>query len=146
VRDQCQLRASALTFYTLLSSVPVMAMAFGIAKGFGLEQLLQEGVIQALYLRNSSVKTPLLAAVIRRGIGAATRAGAARFVSTLAARAPREALASPDVAAPLLSALWSGAKAERGVGVRKALRAMVRPVKDVAILIEEATQEACACG
>ena len=29
----------------------------------GLEQLLQEGVIQALYLRNSSVKTPLLAAV-----------------------------------------------------------------------------------
>jgi len=29
----------------------------------GLEQLLQEGVIQTLYLRNSSVKTPLLAAV-----------------------------------------------------------------------------------
>jgi len=29
----------------------------------GLEQLLQEGVIQALYLRNSSIKTPLLAAV-----------------------------------------------------------------------------------
>ncbi|MBI3414966.1 MAG: peptide chain release factor 3 [Verrucomicrobia bacterium] len=29
----------------------------------GLEQLLQEGVIQALYLRNSPVKTPLLAAV-----------------------------------------------------------------------------------
>jgi len=29
----------------------------------GLEQLLQEGVIQALFLRNSSVKTPLLAAV-----------------------------------------------------------------------------------
>jgi peptide chain release factor 3 len=29
----------------------------------GLDQLLQEGVIQALYLRNSSVRTPLLAAV-----------------------------------------------------------------------------------
>jgi peptide chain release factor 3 len=29
----------------------------------GLEQLLQEGVIQALYLHNSAVKTPLLAAV-----------------------------------------------------------------------------------
>ena len=64
--------------------------------------------------------TPLLAAVIRRGIGAATRAGAARFVSTLAARAPKEALASAEVSAPLLTALWSGAKAERGVGVRKA--------------------------
>ncbi len=29
----------------------------------GLDQLMQEGVIQALYLRNASVKTPLLAAV-----------------------------------------------------------------------------------
>jgi peptide chain release factor 3 len=29
----------------------------------GLDQLMQEGVIQAFYLRNSSVKTPLLAAV-----------------------------------------------------------------------------------
>lgn len=40
--DQCQLRASALTFYSLLSIVPVVAMAFGIAKGFGLETLLEK--------------------------------------------------------------------------------------------------------
>ncbi len=39
--NQCLLRASALTFYTLLSIVPVMAMAFGIAKGFGLESVLE---------------------------------------------------------------------------------------------------------
>ncbi|MCK5099321.1 MAG: YihY/virulence factor BrkB family protein, partial [Desulfobacteraceae bacterium] len=39
--DQCILRASALTFYTLLSIVPVIAMAFGISKGFGLEKLLE---------------------------------------------------------------------------------------------------------
>lgn len=45
--DQCQLRASALTFYSLLSIVPVVAMAFGIAKGFGLERRLE----QDLYLR-----------------------------------------------------------------------------------------------
>ncbi len=41
VRDGCALQASALTFYTLLSIVPVAAMAFGIAKGFGLEQRLE---------------------------------------------------------------------------------------------------------
>jgi membrane protein len=44
--DKVQLRASALTFYTLLSVVPVLAMVFGIAKGFGFEEhlktLLQE--------------------------------------------------------------------------------------------------------
>jgi len=40
--DRCQLRASALTFYSLLSLVPVLAMAFGIAKGFGLDTTLNE--------------------------------------------------------------------------------------------------------
>jgi len=40
--DKCQLRASALTFYSLVSIVPIAAMAFGIAKGFGLEKLLEE--------------------------------------------------------------------------------------------------------
>jgi membrane protein len=39
--DKCQLRASALTFYSLISIVPVAAMAFGIAKGFGFEKLLE---------------------------------------------------------------------------------------------------------
>lgn len=47
VRDNCALQASALTFYSLLSIVPVVAMAFGIAKGFGLEQRLES----QLYLR-----------------------------------------------------------------------------------------------
>ncbi len=39
--DKVQLRASALTFYTLLSVVPVLAMIFGIAKGFGFEEHLK---------------------------------------------------------------------------------------------------------
>ena len=40
--DKCQLRASALTFYSLLSIVPVFAMAFGIAKGFGFDKRLEQ--------------------------------------------------------------------------------------------------------
>ena len=40
--DKCLLRASALTLYTLVSVVPVLAMAFGVAKGFGFEELLQQ--------------------------------------------------------------------------------------------------------
>ena len=40
--DKCRLRASALTFYSLISIVPVMAMAFGIAKGFGFEKLMEQ--------------------------------------------------------------------------------------------------------
>lgn len=39
--DRCLLRASSLTFYTLLSIVPIVAMFFGVAKGFGFERRLQ---------------------------------------------------------------------------------------------------------
>ncbi len=40
--DKCALRASALTFSTLMSIVPLVAMAFGIAKGFGFENVLEK--------------------------------------------------------------------------------------------------------
>jgi len=46
--DKCQLRASSLTFYSLLSIVPVVAMAFGIAKGFGFERYLEEQLFEKL--------------------------------------------------------------------------------------------------
>lgn len=40
----CFYKASALTFYTLLSIVPILAIAFGIAKGFGFEKYLEKEV------------------------------------------------------------------------------------------------------
>ncbi|NPV04904.1 MAG: YihY family inner membrane protein [Syntrophaceae bacterium] len=43
---RCRLRASALTFFSLLSIVPVVAMAFGIAKGFEFEKVLQEKILE----------------------------------------------------------------------------------------------------
>jgi membrane protein len=39
--DDCSSKASALTFYSLLSIVPLLAVAFGIAKGFGFERHLE---------------------------------------------------------------------------------------------------------
>ena len=41
-RDLCPLRAAALTLYSILSIVPVIAMLFGIAKGFGFETLFEQ--------------------------------------------------------------------------------------------------------
>lgn len=41
VEDDCYARASALTFYSLFSIVPVFAVLFGIAKGFGFEKSLE---------------------------------------------------------------------------------------------------------
>jgi membrane protein len=48
VDDKCDLRASALTFYSLLSIVPVVAMAFAMAKGFGFEKILAEQLLAKL--------------------------------------------------------------------------------------------------
>ena len=46
--DKCKFRASALTFYSLLSVVPVIAMMFGIAKGFGLEKRVETELLQKM--------------------------------------------------------------------------------------------------
>jgi membrane protein len=46
-QDRGALRASALTFYSMLSVVPVLAMIFGIAKGFGFEKGLERTILQA---------------------------------------------------------------------------------------------------
>jgi membrane protein len=46
--DKCKFRASALTFYTLLSIVPVVAMMFGIAKGFGIEKRVEAQLMEKM--------------------------------------------------------------------------------------------------
>lgn len=46
IEDDCYNKASALTFYSLLSIVPVLAVLFGIAKGFGFEHALENEITQ----------------------------------------------------------------------------------------------------
>ena len=46
VTDNCQKTASVLTYYSLLNVVPVVAVAFAIAKGFGLEKLIEKQIVQ----------------------------------------------------------------------------------------------------
>ena len=46
LRDDCQKTASVLTYYSLLNVVPLVAVAFAIAKGFGLEKLIEKQILQ----------------------------------------------------------------------------------------------------
>ncbi len=46
--DRCTLRASALTYYSMLLLVPVLAMLFGVAKGFGFESALERQLMANL--------------------------------------------------------------------------------------------------
>lgn len=43
--DKCQLRAAALTFYTILSIVPALAIGYYVAKGFGYEKTMENSII-----------------------------------------------------------------------------------------------------
>ncbi len=47
--DRCHLRASALTYLSLLSIIPVAALGFGIAKGFGFEKVLETQIMERLH-------------------------------------------------------------------------------------------------
>ncbi len=61
LKDNVELRASALTFYTLLSIIPVIAIAFAIAKGFGLDQNLDSMITNSKDFQSySQILTPLL--------------------------------------------------------------------------------------
>ncbi|MFT4552562.1 MAG: membrane protein [Chlamydiales bacterium] len=48
-KDDCSLHASALTYYTLLSIVPMLALAFGVAKGFGLDGILENEILSHVH-------------------------------------------------------------------------------------------------
>jgi membrane protein len=43
--DKCMLKSTALTYYTLFSIVPIIALAFAIAKGFGFQETLQKQLL-----------------------------------------------------------------------------------------------------
>lgn len=48
IRNKCTLHASALTYYTLLSIVPVAALFFGIAKGYGFDEVLKAKIQESM--------------------------------------------------------------------------------------------------
>lgn len=49
VEDGCYTKASALAFYSLLSTVPILAVLFGIARGFGLGNTIESEISHFLF-------------------------------------------------------------------------------------------------
>lgn len=44
VKDACNISASALTFYSILSFIPIIALVLGIARGFGVAKILEHEI------------------------------------------------------------------------------------------------------
>ena len=58
IDDNCYEKASALSFYSLLSVVPILAVLFGIARGFGLEHIL-ESEISSRFIEQPEITSKL---------------------------------------------------------------------------------------
>jgi len=70
--DRIHVRASALTYYTLLSVVPTLAVAFGVAQGFGLEEVLERVIRTSIRGQDEAVDQLVIWA---RSLLANTRGG-----------------------------------------------------------------------
>jgi len=58
-KDQCSSKASALTYYSILSIIPILAIAFGIAKGFGVQNLLHQQILDN-FPAQKEILTPVM--------------------------------------------------------------------------------------
>lgn len=58
--NQCMLRASALTYYTMLSLVPLLALTFALLKAFGVQNLLQPLIIEKLNVGDGQIAQAIL--------------------------------------------------------------------------------------
>lgn len=48
IRNKCTLYAASQTYYTILAIVPVLALVFGVVKGYGYDQILKEKLIDSM--------------------------------------------------------------------------------------------------
>ncbi len=58
--DSCMLRASALTFTTLLSLVPLLALMFAVLKGFGVQNELEPLLLEQLAVGGNAAVTQIV--------------------------------------------------------------------------------------
>lgn len=54
VRDKCSINASSLTYYTLMSIVPMLAMGIAIARGFGFHETFRADVLNRFQEQNTA--------------------------------------------------------------------------------------------
>jgi membrane protein len=63
IDDRCLQQASALSFTTILSFVPFLALAFSILKGFGVQNALEPLIIERLTLGSSEVVDKIISQI-----------------------------------------------------------------------------------
>ena len=91
--DECPLHAAALTFNTLMSFVPVLALSLSIAKGFGAGDVVQSKIRNTIYSQLGQFQAEQ---AVREGTGAAPPAAVTNLAASVDGAAPEETVALAD--------------------------------------------------
>jgi len=67
--NQSMLRASALTYYTMLSIVPLLALTFALLKAFGVQNLLEPLIMEKLQVGDGQVVQAILGYINNTQVG-----------------------------------------------------------------------------
>jgi membrane protein len=83
--DRCLLRASALSFNTILSLVPLFALAFAVLKGLGVHTALESFVIRRLTAGSQEIAGRIIAYIDNTKMGSLGAVGLAALIITVIA-------------------------------------------------------------
>jgi membrane protein len=67
--DHCLLRASALTYSTLLSIVPLLALMFALLKGLGVHNVLEPLILERLAIGSEQIITAIIRYINNTNVG-----------------------------------------------------------------------------
>jgi len=83
--DRCLLRASALTYATLLSIVPVFALTFSLLKGLGVQNTLEPIILKQIAIGSEQIVTEIIRYINNTNVGRLGTVGLITLVLTVLA-------------------------------------------------------------
>lgn len=85
IADRCMLRASALTYASLLSIVPLLALMFSVLKGFGVQNSLEPLILERIAVGSEQIVDNIITYINNTNMGRLGTVGLVALVMTVLA-------------------------------------------------------------
>jgi membrane protein len=85
ISDRCLLRASALTYFSVLSIVPLFAMTFALLKGFGVQKALEPILLERIAVGSEEIVSHILRYIENTNFGSLGAIGLLTLIVTVLA-------------------------------------------------------------
>ena len=85
IADRCMLRASALTYTSLLSIVPLLALMFSVLKGFGVQNTLEPLILERIAVGSEEIVDNIITYINNTNVGSLGTVGLVVLVVTVLA-------------------------------------------------------------